>query len=223
MAEDQGKSAGRLASGRARIVLGVGASIGLVVAGGTVAQALVPSEDGTITGCYLSNGNLRVVDAPGDCKKNETTLTWNKTGPEGQAGIQGEQGPQGIQGEVGPQGDQGPQGIQGEVGPQGEQGPQGEVGPQGDQGPHGIQGEVGPQGDQGVSGTTGSTVRSASTNDTSVTVHCPDGKIATGGGGNSDKNLNASYPVMTGNTPTGWTARFQSSDSDNTVYVICAS
>ena len=73
-------------------------------------------------------------------------------GPQGIQGETGAQGPQGIQGETGPQGEQGPQGIQGETGPQGPQGIQGETGPQG---PQGIQGETGAQGPQGEQGATG--------------------------------------------------------------------
>ena len=65
------------------------------------------------------------------------------TGPQGEQGIQGDQG---IQGEIG---SQGIQGIQGEIGPQGIQGIEGEVGPQGLQG---VTGSIGPQGEQGPQG-----------------------------------------------------------------------
>lgn len=73
-------------------------------------------------------------------------------------GPQGEVGPQGIQGPVGPQGDIGPQGIQGEAGPQGEVGPAGPQGATGPVGPQGIQGEAGPQGEIGPAGADGTRI-----------------------------------------------------------------
>lgn len=58
-------------------------------------------------------------------------------GPQGEPGIQGQQGP------VGPKGDKGEAGLQGLPGPQG---------PKGDRGEQGLQGPVGPQGEQGPAG-----------------------------------------------------------------------
>jgi hypothetical protein len=123
---------------------------------------------GTIYACYNdANGQLRRVGGPGECKSNETQLTWNVQGQPGPAGPQGAPGPagpkgdtgaQGPQGETGPQGPAGPQGSQGpqgEKGDTGAQGPQGEVGPQGPQGLQGAQGPAGPQGPQGETGAAG--------------------------------------------------------------------
>ena len=84
-----------------------------------------------------------------------------ETGPVGPIGPQGEIGPigpQGIQGETGPVGPIGPQGIQGETGPIGLAGPQGiqgEIGPIGPAGPQGEIGPIGPAGPQGEIGSTG--------------------------------------------------------------------
>ncbi len=64
-----------------------------------------------------------------------------------------------------------------------------------------------------------------------MSVNCLNGKVAIGGGGNggtqggSDRFLRGSYPVMSGSTAIGWTARFDggtNQGSVNTVYVICA-
>jgi len=124
-----------------------------------------------------ANGELEILLSNGTIENVGVV-----TGPQGEQGIQGEQGPigltgaqgeQGIQGEQGPiglTGPQGEQGIQGEQGPigltgtqgdqgiQGEQGPIGLIGPQGDQGIQGEQGPIGltgPQGDQGIQGEQG--------------------------------------------------------------------
>jgi len=66
-----------------------------LVAGG-IAWASIP-EGGVYTGCYKKDGNLRVIDASKDCKKDETRITWNQQGPQG---IQGEPGLPGSGGAV---------------------------------------------------------------------------------------------------------------------------
>jgi hypothetical protein len=81
-------------------------------------------------------------------------------------GLQGPQGPQGLQGPIGLTGPQGEQGIQGPIGltgPTGADGaigpagPQGSAGPQGPQGEQGLQGPVGPAGPAGADGADGAT------------------------------------------------------------------
>jgi len=91
-------------------------------AGAAIAIGSIPSGDGTITGCYVTNtdvinaypaapGELRLIDpskpatlpsgAPnpdGACLSGEATITWNQRGP------QGPQGPAGVQGPAGPAG-----------------------------------------------------------------------------------------------------------------------
>src|SRR5258706_664137 len=55
--------------------------------------------------CYTdTNGGLRRVNSPADCKNHETPISWNTAGPAGP------QGPAGAQGPVGPQGPAGPTG-----------------------------------------------------------------------------------------------------------------
>ena len=69
---------------------------------------LAAAQGGEINACAKdSNGSLRIVSSADDCRNNETFLSWNIVGP------QGEQGPQG---EPGPQGEQGPQGEPGVLG-----------------------------------------------------------------------------------------------------------
>ena len=75
----------------------------------------------TIYGCYgNSNGQLRRVNSPAECKNNETALVWSIQGPKGDTGAPGPQGPQGIQGPKGDTGAQGPQGPKGDKGDPGE-------------------------------------------------------------------------------------------------------
>ena len=64
----------------------------------------------------------------------------------------------------------------------------------------------------------------SSANNTNVSANCGPGKVAVGGGGNGSGNrvLTGSFPILTGGTPTGWTAEFSTANSENTVYVICA-
>jgi hypothetical protein len=140
-------------------------------------------------------------------------------GLPGASGVQGEQGLPGATGPQGPQGDQGPKGDTGAQGPQGDQGPKGDTGAQGPQGPKGDTGAT------GASGTTGATMVTHNSNAKTVTVSCPTGKVAIGGGGSSSKyTLVQSYPTASsGSTPDGWTAVFSDATGSNTAYVICAS
>jgi hypothetical protein len=70
---------------------------------------------------------------------------------------------------------------------------------------------------------TGATVVIATANLASVTVSCPAGKVAVGGGGKPGGNqgIVASFPAGSP-TPTGWTALFGQANTGNTAYVICA-
>jgi hypothetical protein len=68
----------------------------LVLGGGGVAAAAIPSGDGSISACYkTSGGAVRVIDAGTACAANETPLKWNQTGPKGATGPAGPQGPAG--------------------------------------------------------------------------------------------------------------------------------
>jgi hypothetical protein len=64
----------------------------LLLLGSTTAAAQV------INACAKSNGALRVVAAPTDCKASETPLSWNQQGPKGDPGDMGEPGMDGAPG-----------------------------------------------------------------------------------------------------------------------------
>lgn len=87
--------------------------------------ALDPST-GVITACVTERGgSIRIPAANEACRKGETMLTWNQTGPAGPAGPAGPTGPTGPIGPTGPTGQTGPAGPQG---PKGDTGPQGPAG-----------------------------------------------------------------------------------------------
>jgi len=113
------------------LAIGVTAALG---------SATAPSfaDDDVINACVNNRGNLRIVDAGGQCRRWEQPISWNvqgEPGPAGPKGDPGEQGPQGVQGE---KGDTGAQGLVGPPGPIGPQGPQGEQGPEGPEGLPGL-------------------------------------------------------------------------------------
>jgi len=138
-----------------------GVIVGLILA--TTGAALAQTGSDAITGCYAKrSGTLRIVGGAGKCAKSETSITWNRTGVQGQAGaqgLQGAQGPQGTAGAQGPKGDPGAPGAQGPAGPgsggTGPQGPAGQQGSTGPVGPAGVTGSQGPKGDTGAQGPNG--------------------------------------------------------------------
>lgn len=117
-------------------------TIAALGAGGAFAAASIPGPDGTLSACYSTNGALdgrvRLVNGPGDCRRDENFIQWNQRGPTGPQGLVGAQGATGPQGETGPQGGIGPQGVTGPQGDTGPQGPQGETGPAGANGTQAI-------------------------------------------------------------------------------------
>jgi Collagen triple helix repeat (20 copies) len=114
--------------GSRRVLLGLVVGVVSLTAAAVAFASIQGSSGGVIHGCYLSNGNLRVVDPATACKSNETTLDWNSQGPSGTTGPQGPTGPTGAQG---PKGDNGTAGTTGPQGPQGNPGPTGPSGPAG--------------------------------------------------------------------------------------------
>jgi hypothetical protein len=91
----------RIGSRRVRAALLAGAVLGSTLLGG-VAQAegimRTPGADGIIHACYADVGGLRVIDPLGHtCKREETALQWNQTGPQGPAGQPGPAGLTGYQ------------------------------------------------------------------------------------------------------------------------------
>jgi hypothetical protein len=176
--------------GSPRLWLGV--IVGVALASGVgIAVAAIPDSGGVIHGCYLSNGNLRVVDTATGCKNNETTLNWNQSGPTGQ---RGPTGPAGNRGPTGAAGPAGPKGATGATGATGLQGPKGDPGAAGAPGSPGARGATGPTGKTGPQGPAGSldTVQIISQpvdvppHVVSPAVHqdavCPTGMIAVSGG-----------------------------------------
>jgi hypothetical protein len=70
----------------------IGAAL-VLLAGGAVAYAQIPSADGTISSCYTkSTGTIRIIDTGVACKKGETSLAWNQHGNPGTNGTNGVSG-----------------------------------------------------------------------------------------------------------------------------------
>lgn len=138
----------------------VGATLATLLFGSGFAFAGLRTQASSevIRACVSRWGSTRILLADNDsCRRWETPIEWNQTGPVGPAGLQGIQGPEGP---VGPEG------------PQGEPGQEGPAGPQGEPGPSGVTGWVVISDAFGIDA-----------GDTEgVAVYCPDGKIVTGGG-----------------------------------------
>lgn len=201
---------------RRRAVL-LGAVLAAVVSAG-VAYSSGGSGSSTLTACVnQTNGNMRLVGSPSDCRQHEFAVTWNAEGQTGSTGPTGPTGPQGPTGATGATGPQGPTGAQGPTGPQGATGPSG------------------PQGPPGADGVSGYEIISASADigpgvSAAGTIPCSAGKHVTGGGWTTDQFfatgvfVNQSGPNADG---TGWTGSIQNTNtSGGTVHVtlsaICA-
>jgi hypothetical protein len=164
----------------------------------------------------------RVVGATEICKRGETGLDWNIQGPIGPAGPQGNIGPKGERGDAGAIG---PQGIPGSIGA---------TGPQGPVGAKGEPGAVGPAGISGYEVVTRTRALRVGGDQDDLTVTCPAGKVAIGGGGWTDNYKSAMGPsvpigngVIGANPATGWYVQLRSIDvlfqnGNLTVSVICA-
>jgi hypothetical protein len=97
-------------AGRSKVL--VGAIAGILLASGAV--FLAHDNGGSdIRACVDRAGNMRIVDSPRDCRRNESYISWNRRGPTGLQGPQGQRGLQGATGARGPMGPQGPQGPPG--------------------------------------------------------------------------------------------------------------
>ena len=79
-----------------------GALVAAGAAYGIVAHSSADSQ--TIAACVAPDGGMRLAAATGECKKNETLLTWNTVGPAGPAGLTGPAGPNGQNGQNGQNG-----------------------------------------------------------------------------------------------------------------------
>ena len=83
-----------------------------IVLSGTVVWSVI-AAGGEIHACVNPGGQPRIVGDPGDCKSQETPLTWNIVGPQGPKGDKGDKGDPGPPGPKGDTGDPGPQGPPG--------------------------------------------------------------------------------------------------------------
>lgn len=71
------------------------AAVALATLVGGVAYATIPDGSGIIHACYTKSGGvLRVIDSSSaSCGAKETALDWNRQGPPGPQGLEGEPGP----------------------------------------------------------------------------------------------------------------------------------
>ena len=104
----------------------------------------------------------------------------------------------------------------------------------GPQGPTGTNGTDGTNGTNGIDGVSGYEVVSGTHVDTdpqhttsALTVNCPTGKVALGGGVGDGPTLNYSRPVVVDNVATGWEGQIQEVGNQSdpirvNVWVICA-
>ncbi|HEY8807416.1 MAG TPA: hypothetical protein VIN70_07515 [Candidatus Limnocylindria bacterium] len=123
-----------------------------------IATGGIPGSDGRIQGCYNQvNGNLRVVTSSLDCRKDELSISWSQTGPQGLAGPTGATGAKGDTGATGANGTNGTNGATGATGPTGDTGPTGATGATGLSGATGATGPTGATGATGPTGATGAT------------------------------------------------------------------
>jgi Phage Tail Collar Domain/Collagen triple helix repeat (20 copies) len=137
--------------------------LGATVSSG-IAYAVAP-ETNTISACAKRNGDLR-LSSSGECKQNETLVTWNAVGPQGLAGAPGAVGATGATGAKGDTGTNGVPGANGAPGPKGDTGAIGAPGIAGATGPKGDTGAPGPAGvDNRFGSDTGFTKRSRGSGD----------------------------------------------------------
>ncbi len=160
----------------------------------TGAVSSIVGAAGTINGCYRAagggddegrQGQLRVVVAGEQCKKNELAIQWSQKGPKGDTGALGIAGTAGLAGAVGPAGLKGDPGARGAAGAKGDTGTAGADGAPGATGAQGSQGLQGPAGQSGI-GLAGQTCAQGtfvSGFDAASNVVCS--TSGTGGGGGS--------------------------------------
>jgi hypothetical protein len=134
------------------MVLASGVVAVLVAAG--IASASIPSSDGVFTACLNGAGIPKLIDPStgARCHGHDQQVTWNQTGPTGQAGATGATGATGGKGATGATGATGAKGDTGATGTTGAKGDTGATGTTGPQGNTGASGATGATGTQGVPG-----------------------------------------------------------------------
>ncbi len=210
------------------VVVGTALLVGLGGVGGAVAAGQIGSKDirnggvhtadlgkHSVTARKIKPGAVRSAQvrdgavAPADLSAAvHDLIAAAVTGPAGPAGPEGPAGPAGPAG-----GPVGPAGPEGAVGPQGPPGPQGPAGADGADGADGATGPAGPTGATGAVGPAGVSGYVLASNQAAfsgngantVSVSCPAGTVALGGGYQSTVvlNVSASSPTAGG---AGWTA-----------------
>ena len=94
--------------------LAIGAALVAVLAAAATTYALAASGASTtqtINACVRPDGELRLVSAAANCRRDETAVSWNTVGPAGAQGAQGVAGRDGRDGQTGPTGPAGPAGA----------------------------------------------------------------------------------------------------------------
>ena len=89
--------------------VGAAGSVIALVLVGESASASIPSQGGTIYGCYAkSTGATRIIDPSSQtCTGAEKPISWSQRGPIGPRGATGARGPVGPAGAKGSQGSRG--------------------------------------------------------------------------------------------------------------------
>jgi hypothetical protein len=83
------------------VVVLCGAAAGISYA----TNAITRTATSTLQACANgTNGNLRLVSSPSDCRTNETAVSWNVVGPQGEQGPPGAAGKDGVDGKDGANG-----------------------------------------------------------------------------------------------------------------------
>ncbi len=97
---------------RNRLMIGVLESlVGVTVLALGLAGLPSRAEAAVINACvHRANGSVRIVEPGTSCKRSETAMAWNSTGPAGDPGLPGATGPAGSAGPQGPVGPEGPPG-----------------------------------------------------------------------------------------------------------------
>ena len=120
----------------------------------TVATA--PQADAaTLYACVKKNGNARVFNRRPKCKKHESRLSWNTSGPAGRNGLNAANGSPGTGGTAGRDGAAGRDGVNGKDGVNGNDGATGKDGANGKDGTNGTNGTNGANGADGANGANG--------------------------------------------------------------------
>jgi hypothetical protein len=219
-----------------RRILIAGATFAAVVSGSSAVALATGGPTGNVFHGCLSRSSGQVYNVrinpskPLRCQPGSMKISWNQTGPAGPQGSSGPQGPPGPQGPQGAQGPQGPAGANGNTVLHGSGAPASSLGSVGDfyldvtadalYGPRASSGWgsptslVGARGPAGASGVMDPTVAQYNydlpTGETAeVPVECPNGDVATGGGGGVEAYTTGAYVTYSApaggiEDPSGW-------------------